>query len=59
MMDKKTVCIDKDGGAQIAIYPDLLNVEVGADFFVGQERWTVVDALPDGEGSLVIVLEKP
>lgn len=56
---KQTICIDKDGGKQIAFYPDRLQVEAGADFYVDQERWIVVDALPDGEGVLVIVLEKP
>ncbi len=55
---KKTLCVDGDG-EQIATYPDLVRVNAGDDFYVGQELWIVADALPDGEGGLVITLERP
>ena len=46
----ETRCFDFDTGLQLAIYPGLLNqVKEGADFYVGQTRYVVVEvqAEPD------------
>jgi len=55
-----TVCIDFESGIQLATYPDkMIQVQVEADFYVGQRRYRVVDKL-DGndEEPLVLVLKK-
>lgn len=56
-MAGRTVCID-DQGRQVAVYPDLMKqVQVGADFYVGQELYHVVSLKPE-DGQLIIELKK-
>lgn len=55
-----TVCIDFESGIQLATYPDkMIQVQVEADFYVGQRRYRVVDKLDGNDDDpLVLVLKK-
>lgn len=57
---KRTVCIDRFHGHTLAVFDDLLTqTKQGAEFYIGQQGYIVVDIDTDEEdGSMLIVLQK-
>jgi hypothetical protein len=56
---KRTVCIASDGGAQLAVYPYHMKlVKAGAEFYVGQQPFTVVRTQLNGEELIVELKSK-
>lgn len=65
MRAPRTVCFDFDTGIQLAVYAGLMNqVQVGADFYVGQKKYVVksIEKNKDADGEaaeMIITLKKP
>lgn len=63
-MKRTDVYRTSGGWKKLATYPDILRPRLGADFFIGQERYVVSSVrdsymAPDGTEVLVIIVEGP